>query len=118
MASLVRVFYNSDFILECITVEGHAGIKKSGEGYEVCIALSTLTQALYRAVTALFGDSFFKCKIKDGFFSLELINSDKLESSKKKDYKIVSNGYLIGIKSLIKEYPDYIKYKEEYKNGT
>ena len=118
MASIVTVIYNSESILECITVEGHAGIKKSGEGYEVCIALSTLTQALYRAVTAIVGNSFFRYKVNNGFLSLEFINYDKLESNKKKEYKIVSNGYLIGIKSLIREYPDFIKYKEEYKNGT
>lgn len=118
MASFVTVFYNSECILECLVVEGHAGIKKSGEGYEVCIALSTLTQALYRTVIASIGNDFFIYKINNGFLSLELINYDKLENDKKKEYKIVSNGYLIGIKSLIKEYPDFIKYKEEYKNGT
>ncbi|WP_300711401.1 ribosomal-processing cysteine protease Prp [uncultured Brachyspira sp.] len=118
MASFVSVVYNSEYALECIIIEGHAGIKKSGEGYEVCIALSALSQALYRALIHTIGDDFFRNKKYNGFFSLELINWNKLESDKKKEYKIVSNGYLIGIKSLIKEYPDFIKYKEEYKNGT
>lgn len=118
MASFVKVVYNIESIAESITIEGHAGIKKSGEGYEICIALSTLSQAMYKALSAVIGSKFIKYKIKDGFLSLEAINLDKLESSKKEEYKIVSNGYLIGIKSLIKEYPDFIKYKEEYKNGT
>ena len=104
MSSIVNVIYNSESIIESLTIQGHAGIKKSGEGYEVCIALSTLSQALYRASLVIIGKRFLKYKIDDGLLSLEL--------------KIVSNGYLIGIKSLIKEYPDFIKYKEEYKNGT
>ena len=100
MASLVHIVYNSNSIMKCITVEGHAGIKKSGEGYEVCIALSVLTQAMYKALLSTIGKKFLEYKTDDGLLSLELIN------------------YLIGIKSLIKEYPDFIKYKEEYKNGT
>ena len=115
MSSIVNVIYNSESIIESLTIQGHAGIKKSGEGYEVCIALSTLSQALYRASLVIIGKRFLKYKIDDGLLSLELINFDKLESDKKEEYKIV---YLIGIKSLIKEYPDFIKYKEEYKNGT
>ena len=113
MASLVHIVYNSNSIMKCITVEGHAGIKKSGEGYEVCIALSVLTQAMYKALLSTIGKKFLEYKTDDGLLSLELINIDKLDAD-----KIVSNGYLIGIKSLIKEYPDFIKYKEEYKNGT
>ncbi|PCG18736.1 ribosomal-processing cysteine protease Prp [Brachyspira sp. G79] len=118
MASLVYIVYNSDSIMKCITVEGHAGIKKSGEGYEVCIALSILAQAMYKALIHTVGKKFLKYKTDDGLLSLELINIDKLDADKKKEYELVSNGYLIGIKSLIKEYPDFIKYKEEYKNGT
>ena len=118
MSSFVNIVYNRESIIECITISGHAGIKKSGEGYEVCIALSTLSQAMYKALLSIVGRKFLNYKTADGFLNLELININKLESSKKEEYKIVSNGYLIGIKSLIKEYPDYIKYREEYKNGT
>ncbi|WP_028329232.1 ribosomal-processing cysteine protease Prp [Brachyspira alvinipulli] len=118
MSSFVNIIYNSEDIIEGITISGHAGIKKSGEGYEVCIALSALSQAMYKALVSIVGKKFLSCNIKDGFLNFELINIDKLENIKKEEYKIVSNGYLIGIKSLIKEYPDFIKYKEEYKNGT
>ena len=118
MASFVHIVYNSNSIMKCITVEGHAGIKKSGEGYEVCIALSVLTQAMYKALLATLGKKFLQYRTDDGLLSLELIDIDKLDNDKKKEYELVSNGYLIGIKSLIKEYPDFIKYKEEYKNGT
>ena len=118
MSSFVYIVYNSESIIECITISGHAGVKKSGEGYEVCIALSALTQAMYRALLTIVGKRFLSYRIKDGFLNLELIDFDRLEDTKKEEYKIVSNGYLIGIKSLIKEYPDFIKYKEEYKNGT
>ncbi|CRF34209.1 hypothetical protein BRSU_1944 [Brachyspira suanatina] len=118
MSSFVNVVYDIESIIQSITVEGHAGIKRSGEGYEVCIALSALTQAMYKALLSIVGNRFLKYKINDGFLSLEVVNFYKLENDKKIEYKIVSNGYLIGIKSLIKEYPDFIKYKEEYKNGT
>lgn len=113
MASLVSVRYNSEGIIEYISVDGHAGIKKIGEGYEVCIALSSITQAMQRALISKVGKKYLICKIENASLSLILKDFDKLEDGKKKEYKIVSEGYLIGIKELIKEYPDYIKYKEE-----
>ena len=113
MASLVNVRYNSDGIIEYISVDGHAGVKKVGEGYEVCIALSSITQAMSRALISKVGKGHLIYKIDNANLSLRLKDFDKLEESEKKEYKIVSEGYLIGIKELIKEYPDYIKYKEE-----
>lgn len=113
MASLVNVRYNSDGIIEYISVDGHAGVKKVGEGYEVCIALSSITQAMSRALISKVGKKHLIYKIDNANLSLRLKDFDKLEESEKKEYKIVSEGYLIGIKELIKEYPDYIKYKEE-----
>ena len=113
MASLVNVRYNSDGIIEYISVAGHAGVKKVGEGYEVCIALSSITQAMSRALISKVGKKHLIYKIDNANLSLRLKDFDKLEESEKKEYKIVSEGYLIGIKELIKEYPDYIKYKEE-----
>lgn len=113
MASLVNVRYNSDGIIEYISVDGHAGVKKVGEGYEVCIALSSITQAMSRTLIRKVGKRHLIYKIENANLSLRLKDFDKLEESEKKEYKIVSEGYLIGIKELIKEYPDYIKYKEE-----
>lgn len=113
MASLVNVRYDSDGIIEYISVDGHAGVKKVGEGYEVCIALSSITQAMSRALISKVGKRHLIYKIENANLSLRLKDFDKLEEGKKKEYKIVSEGYLIGIKELIKEYPDYIKYKEE-----
>lgn len=113
MASIVNVGYNIDGVIEYVSVNGHAGIKKIGEGYEVCIALSSITQAMYRALASIVGHKHLIYKIEDANLSLRLKDFDKLEESKKQEYKIVSDGYLIGIKELIKEYPDYIKYKEE-----
>ena len=113
MASLVNVRYNMEGIIEYISVDGHAGVKKVGEGYEVCIALSSITQAMSRALISKVGKRHLIYKIENANLSLRLKDFDKLEEGKKKEYKIVSEGYLIGIKELIKEYPDYIKYKEE-----
>ena len=113
MASLVNVRYNMEGIIEYISVDGHAGVKKVGEGYEVCIALSSITQAMSRALISKVGKGHLIYKIESANLSLRLKDFDKLEESEKKEYKIVSEGYLIGIKELIKEYPDYIKYKEE-----
>ncbi|WP_157151969.1 ribosomal-processing cysteine protease Prp [Brachyspira sp. SAP_772] len=118
MSSLFSVVYNSDGVIIKVTIEGHAGIKKSGEGYEVCIALSALSQAMLRALTEIVGSKSIKHKINDGYLSFELIGFDKLDREKAYEYITVSRGYLLGIKSLIKEYPDYVKYKEELKNGT
>ena len=118
MSSLFSVVYNSDGVIIKVTIEGHAGIKKSGEGYEVCIALSALSQAMLNALTEIIGSKSIKYKINDGYLSFELIGFDKLNKEKAYEYITVSRGYLLGIKSLIKEYPDYVKYKEELKNGT
>ena len=60
MASLVNVRYNSDGIIEYISVDGHAGVKKVGEGYEVCIALSSITQAMSRALISKVGKKYIK----------------------------------------------------------
>lgn len=68
---------------------------------------------MQRALISKVGKKYLICKIEDANLSLRLKDFDKLEEDKKKEYKIVSEGYLIGIKELIKEYPDYIKYKEE-----
>lgn len=113
MASFVNVKYNAKGIIEYISVNGHAGVKKVGEGYEVCIALSSITQAMYRALVGIIGREHLIYKIEDANLSLRLKDFDKLEENKRNEYKIVSEGYLVGIKELIKEYPDYIKYKEE-----
>ena len=102
MASLVNVRYNAEGIIEYISVDGHAGIKKIGEGYEVCIALSSIMQAMCRALISIIGKRHLIYKIEDANFSLKLKDFDKLEESKKEKYKIVSEGYLIGIKELIK----------------
>ena len=118
MSSLFSVVYNSDGVIIKVAIEGHAGIKKSGEGYEVCIALSALSQAMLNALTEIVGSKSIKYKINDGYLSFELIGFDKLNKEKAYEYITVSRGYLLGIKSLIKEYPDYVKYKEELKNGT
>ncbi|TXJ41939.1 ribosomal-processing cysteine protease Prp [Brachyspira pilosicoli] len=118
MSSLFSVVYNSDGVIIKVTIEGHAGIKKSGEGYEVCIALSALSQAMLSVLTEIVGIKSIKRKINDGYLSFELVGFDKLDKEKAYEYITVSRGYLLGIKSLIKEYPDYVKYKEELKNGT
>lgn len=112
MASFVNVYYNGENIIEYISIEGHAGVKKIGEGYEVCIALSAITQAMSNALISIVGKKHLICKIDDGSLSFRIKDFDKLEESKKNEYKIVSEGYLTGIKELIKQYPDYIKYKE------
>ena len=118
MSSLFSVVYNSDGVIAKVTIEGHAGIKKSGEGYEVCIALSALSQAMLSALTEIVGSKSIKHEIYNGYLSFELVGFDKLDKEKAYEYITVSRGYLLGIKSLIKEYPDYVKYKEELKNGT
>lgn len=113
MPAFVKVTYNNENIIEHIQIEGHAGVKRSGEGYEVCIALSAISQAMYRAILSSIGRKYIKYSISNGNLSLYIKNIYKLDDVKKNEYKIISNGYLVGIKSLINEYPDYIKYIEE-----
>lgn len=118
MPSTFVAVYNSDIVLESITVYGHAGVKKIGEGYEVCIAISTLTQAMYVSLLSVVGKKNLSLKKSDAFINFELNSFNKLDYNKQNEYKIISNGYLVGIRALIDEYPDFIKYKEELRNGT
>ena len=113
MSSTFVAVYTDSNILESITVYGHAGIKKVGEGYEVCIAISTLTQAMYLSLLNIVGKECLSFEKKDAYLSFKISNFDSLDYDKRNKYKIVSDGYLFGIRSLIKEYPDFIKYKEE-----
>ena len=73
---------------------------------------------MLNALTEIIGSKSIKHEINDGYLSFELVEFDKLDKEKAYEYITVSRGYLLGIKSLIKEYPDYVKYKEELKNGT
>lgn len=120
MASSVKVVYDEKNVLIRLYVEGHVCVKGEGKGYMVCIALSTLTQAMYRAVERVIGKNYFIYKISDGSLDFEcnLSKFYKLDFTNKEEYKIITKGYLIGLKSLSDEYPEYIKYQEEFLNGT
>ena len=95
MSSLFSVVYNSDGVIIKVTIEGHAGIKKSGEGYEVCIALSALSQAMLNALTEIIGSKSIKHEINDGYLSFELVEFDKLDKEKAYEYITVSRGYFL-----------------------
>lgn len=113
----VYVYYNNTLIPNKITVEGHTGIKEHGKGYEICISLSALSQGLYKALVNILGRKKLKYKRKSGYLCLEC-DIFSLKESEIDTYKKVSYGFLIAIKELSKEYKNYIKYIEEFSNGT
>lgn len=116
MFSTVNVYYNSSNVLTKMTVNGHAGIKEIGLGYEACIALSSLSQGMYKALIKTLGKACLSYKRKSGSllieFNIEKIN--KLSIDNIQFYKNVTKGYLIAIKELSIECPSFIKYIEEF----
>ena len=109
MASLVNVHYNVYGIIEYISVNGHAGIKKIGEGYEVCIALSSIMQAMCRALISIIGKRHLIYKIEDANLSLKLKDFDKLEESKKQEYNIVNTKFYNEINKQMKKIFDDVE---------
>ena len=116
MFSTVNVYYNSDNALTKMSIEGHAGIKEIGKGYETCIALSSLSQGMYKALIKTLGRACLSYKRRHGSllieFNIDKIN--KLSIDNIQFYKSVTKGYLIAIKELSIEYPNFIKYIEEF----
>lgn len=109
---LVTVQYegNEKKILRSLIVEGHAGSKNS-EGYEVCIALSSLTQGLCKALIKLIGREYFNYKTESGYLSITL--KKDIEDKNKEKYRLITESFMTAIKALSFEYQDFIKYNEE-----
>jgi hypothetical protein len=114
MFSEVHISYSSDKTLLKMEVSGHAGVKEVGRGYEVCIALSALTQGLYKSLSKVIGKKYLSYKRKSGYLLLEfnIQKVNKLSEEDIKNYKIITNAYLIAIKDLSYEYQNFIKYVE------
>ncbi len=111
MASEIHTFFSSQKLLLELEVKGHAGVKEVGRGYEVCIALSSLTQGLYKSLGKMIGKKYFDYRRKSGYLSLKC-KIDALSDENKEIYKIITNAYLIAIKDLSYEYQNLIKYVE------
>lgn len=105
------MFYNG-FIPIQISVEGHAGMKNK-DGYEVCVAVSAISQAMAVALENTSGKAV-KYKKKSGMFELAF----DIRKGKKDIYAhaVVANAFIESIKALAKENKKYIDYKEHY-NG-
>lgn len=98
---------NDNKILKSLTVKGHAGAKES-EGYEVCIALSSLTQGLYKALAKLIGKEYFDYKRENGYLSIAL--KKNIENCNIEKYELITESFITAIKALSFEYQDFIKY--------
>lgn len=115
MISTVNVYYSNNTLAK-MTIEGHSGIKETGKGYETCIALSVLSQGMYKALINVLGRKCITYKRRSGELLIEfdIDNINKLSIESIQFYKMVSKGYLIAIKELSAEYPNFIEYIEEF----
>ncbi len=106
----IAVSYNDKGYLTSMIVEGHAGVKGQ-EGYEVCIAISTLSQAMVHALKNAIDARLVKLVRKSGYLKF----SCKIENAVGYDvyvYAIISKTFVDSIKDIAKQYEKFIDYKE------
>lgn len=106
----IAVSYDKKGYLAEMLIEGHAGVK-GADGYEVCIAISTLSQAMVVALKKAVNVGLLKIVRKSGYLKF----SCKTESLKGYDvyiYAIISRAFVDSIRDLAKEYDKFVDYKE------
>ena len=106
----INIFYDKSKFLKEMVIEGHAGIKNE-DGYEVCIAISTISQAMVYALEDAISIMLVKIKRKNGYLRF-VCKTDKLENYDSYVYGIISKAFIDSIKVLAKQYKCYIDYKE------
>ncbi len=102
----INIYYDEGGILKEMIIEGHAGIKND-DGYEVCIAISSISQAMIIAIENAIGIGSFRVKRKSGYMKF-VCKTDRLNNYDKYIYAIISNAFVDSIKAFAKQYKKYI----------
>ncbi len=106
----IAVSYNDKGYLTEMIIEGHAGIKND-DGYEVCIAISTISQAMVLALQNAVDIRLIKLIRKSGYLKFTC----KTENIKDYDvyvYAIISKAFVDSLKDIALQYKKFVNYKE------
>ncbi len=91
-------------------VEGHAGVKGEN-GYEVCIAISTLSQAMVVALQNASSARLVKVNRKSGYLKFSC-KTEKIEGYNAYTYAIVGKAFVDSLRDIAKQYDKFVNYKE------
>ncbi|WP_066503373.1 ribosomal-processing cysteine protease Prp [Abyssisolibacter fermentans] len=107
----IELFLNSEDYVTKYRAKGHSGYEESGRDI-ICAAISILS---YTALNSLQEVCQIDVEYKiddDGF--MEFVIPAEIDSEKRYKVNIVMDTVIIGIKSIIENYPEYVtlKYRE------
>ena len=106
---VVEIYRNKENYIKRYKISGHANYADHGQDI-VCAAVSILGQTILLSLGKVVGlEKDLKYKIQDGFLDVKL--PKEIDNSILEKTQIVLDTFLIGIKSLIDSYPEYIKLK-------
>lgn len=94
-----------------LLVQGHSGHAKKGEDI-ICSAVSALVENLGLSLTELIGASVEITK-SDGYYDIVLTGNDR-----KDEIKLLFSSTLLGLKTLEKQYPQWIQISKEEEYGA
>ncbi len=106
----ITVSYDKRGYLAEMLIEGHAGVKGQ-DGYEVCIAISTLSQAMVVALKNVVGVGFVKIIRKSGYLKFSC-KTEGFKDYNAYTYAIISKAFVDSVKDIAKEYNKFVNYKE------
>ncbi|RKD32489.1 ribosomal-processing cysteine protease Prp [Thermohalobacter berrensis] len=113
----VRIFTNDKGKIIKYIIKGHTGFERSGRDI-LCSAVSTLSQTALIALNEVcdIPEKDIDFKVEDGYLEVNIPRNLDIEKRMKTD--IVLDTMLVGIKALIKEYPEYLTLEfREVKNN-
>jgi len=99
----ISINIKSDFI-KTIKLSGHAGSDEKGKDL-VCCSISTLTISLINGLSEVV-DADIKAEVSEGYTLIE-INEEN--PKKKKETDTLTKTFLLSMKGLEEEYPEFIK---------
>ncbi len=106
----IAVSYDKRGYLAEMHIEGHAGVKGQ-DGYEVCIAISTLSQAMVVALKNVVDVGFVKIVRKSGYLKFSC-KTEKFEDYNAYIYAIISKAFVDSMKDIVRQYNKFVDYKE------
>ncbi|WMM23544.1 ribosomal-processing cysteine protease Prp [Tissierella sp. MB52-C2] len=108
---VAKIFRDEKNKIKKYTIEGHANYDSYGKDI-VCAAMSVLSQTTLLSLVKVCGidEKTIKYSIDDiGFLSVELPNN--IEDDKLEKTQILLESLVVGIKSIIESYPEYVTLK-------